>query len=60
MAGKLTIKLVRSTIGCSSRQRQTVRALGLRKINDTVQKDDTPEIRGMLRKVQHLVEIDGS
>ncbi len=60
MAGKLTIKLVRSTIGCSSRQRQTVRALGLRKINDTVQKDDTPEIRGMLRKVQHLVEIHSS
>jgi large subunit ribosomal protein L30 len=53
----LEVKLVRSLIGRNKRQRDTVRALGLRKINHTVVKEDTPQIRGMIEKVKHLIEV---
>lgn len=56
--GKLKVKQVRSTNGESEGHRQTVRALGLRRIRDTVLHDDVPQIRGMIRKVQHLVEVE--
>lgn len=55
---KLKITLVRSPIGYSKRQKGTVRALGLKKINHTVEHDDTPVIRGMITKVSHLVVVD--
>jgi large subunit ribosomal protein L30 len=54
----LKIKLVKSPIGYSQRQKGTVKALGLKKINDTVEQADTPVIRGMIAKVSHLVEVE--
>ena len=56
-AKQVTIKLVRSPIGHLKRQKATLRALGLRKINQTVVHADRPEIRGMINAVQHLVEV---
>ena len=57
-AGSLKLKLVRSVIGTTRYQREVVRGLGLRRLNHTVERSDTPEIRGMLAKVLHLVEIE--
>ena len=54
----LRITQMRSTIGLKPKQRGTLRALGLRRINDTVEQPDRPEIRGMLGKVPHLVEVE--
>jgi len=45
-------------IGRPERQKRTMEALGLRKMNQTVVKEDTPEILGMVRKVNHLVEVE--
>ena len=53
----LKLKLVRSLIGSTERQRAVVRGLGLRRIRHTVERQDTPEIRGMVTKVLHLVEV---
>ncbi len=52
---RLRVTQVRSTIGRTSAQRATVRSLGLKRIRHTVEQPDRPEIRGMLRKVPHLV-----
>jgi large subunit ribosomal protein L30 len=52
------ITLVRSTIGFSKRHKATVRALGLRKLNQTVEHVDTPALRGMLYLVERLVVIE--
>lgn len=57
MAKTFEIKLKKSTIGCSVDQIKTVHALGLKKINQTVTKADTPANRGQLYKIQHLLEI---
>ncbi len=54
----LRITLVKSAIGYSVRHKATVRALGLRKMNQTVVQEDNPTIRGMLSKVNHLVLIE--
>jgi large subunit ribosomal protein L30 len=54
----LYITLVRSGIGYSQKHKDTLRALGLRKINQTVVKQDTPTVQGMLSKVHHLVVIE--
>ena len=54
----LKIKLVKSPIGYSKRQKGTVKALGLKKINDIVEQADNPVIRGMIFKVSHLVEVE--
>jgi large subunit ribosomal protein L30 len=54
---KLQITLKRSLIGRKADQQKTVQALGLRKINSTVVKEDNPAIRGMIFKVKHLVEV---
>ena len=56
--GKLRITLVRSTIGRSGDQERTVRALGLRRLHHTVERPDQPSIRGMLRKVSHLITVE--
>jgi len=55
-----TIKVtqVRSAIGRPKDQKATLRALGLRKLNQTVEHEATPQIRGMVFKVQHLVEVE--
>lgn len=54
------ITLVKSPIGYSVRQKDTVRALGLRRMNQTVEHSDTPVIRGMIAKVSHLLEVEES
>ncbi len=54
---KLNIKLVRSIIGRKQDQVATVKALGLKKLNSEVQQEDTPQIRGMINKVSHLVDV---
>lgn len=56
--GKLKVKQVRSKNGEQESKRQTLRALGLRRIRDTVTHDDTPQIRGMIKAVEHLVEVE--
>jgi large subunit ribosomal protein L30 len=55
---KLKITQTRSQIGQSQRHRGTLRALGLGKIGRSVEREDTPETLGMVRKVRHLVRID--
>jgi large subunit ribosomal protein L30 len=55
---QIQITLIKSSIGYSKRQKDTVRALGLRKVNQTVIKQDSPEIQGMLNKVSHLVSVE--
>lgn len=57
-AKALTITLVKSPIGYSKRQKGTVKALGLRRINHSVTHDDSPVIRGMIDKVGHLVQVE--
>jgi large subunit ribosomal protein L30 len=54
----LRVTLVRSPIGYDKRQKATVRALGLRRMHQTVQQADTPAVRGMLAKVRHLVQVE--
>ncbi len=60
MAKKKTIKitLTKSPIGYSKRQKGTIRALGLRRMNHTVEHEDSPVIRGMITKVSHLVKVE--
>ena len=58
MAAKLKIVLRRSLIGRPEDQRATVQVLGLTKINHFVIQEDTPAIRGMIRKVEHLVNVE--
>lgn len=57
MAKTILVTLVRSPIGYKQSQKDTVRALGLRKLHQTIEKEDSPAIRGMLDKVSHLVEV---
>ncbi|MEW8987364.1 50S ribosomal protein L30 [Bacillus sp. DNRA2] len=57
MANKLQITLTRSLIGRPQDQRETVKALGLRKVNQTVEQQDNPAIRGMIKKVAHLITV---
>ncbi len=57
-AKTLKITLVRSTIGRLQVQKDTVRALGLRKMHHTVEQQDTPAIQGMINKVSHLVKVE--
>ena len=56
---KLLITQVRSSIGQSQRHRGTLRALGLGKIGRSAEHDDSPQVAGMLRKVRHLVKVEG-
>lgn len=58
MANELKITLVKSTIGSKPKQKQTMEALGLRKINKTVVQKDNDAIRGMIKKVSHLVKVE--
>ncbi len=58
MSKQLEITLKRSVIGRKENQVKTVKALGLKKINDTVTHNDTPAIRGMVRTVSHLVSVE--
>ena len=55
---KLKVTQVRSQIGTKQNHRETLRSLGLKRINDTVLKEDRPEIRGMVHTVRHLVRVE--
>ena len=54
---KLKVTLIRSTIGFNKTQAKTVQGMGLRRLRHTVELPDTPETRGMIHKVRHLVEV---
>jgi large subunit ribosomal protein L30 len=56
-AARLRIKMIGSLIGCPDKQRQTVRGLGLRRMHQVVEREDTPAVRGMVKKIPHLVAI---
>ncbi len=58
MAETIKVKLVRSMIGRPPKQRKVLRGMGLTRINKTVELKDTPEIRGMIKKVTHLVSTE--
>jgi large subunit ribosomal protein L30 len=55
---KLRITLVKSPIGYTQRQKATVRALGLGRMNSSVVQNDTPPIRGMIAKISHLIKVE--
>ncbi|HXB55785.1 MAG TPA: 50S ribosomal protein L30 [Vicinamibacteria bacterium] len=55
--GMIKIKMIGSVIGCPPKQRATVRGLGLRRLHQVVERQDTPMVRGMVRKVPHLVTV---
>lgn len=55
---KLHIKWVKSSIGYPKDQKATIQSLGLHKLQQTVEHDDQPVIRGMIRKVRHLVQVE--
>jgi large subunit ribosomal protein L30 len=57
-SGKLKIKWVVSFIGCPRNMRATIRGLGFRRMNQVVEREDTPSIRGMIARVHHLVRIE--
>jgi large subunit ribosomal protein L30 len=56
-SGTLKVKMIGSLIGCPDKQRATVRGLGLRRLHQVVERADTPAIRGMVKKVPHLVAL---
>ncbi|MEN8114887.1 MAG: 50S ribosomal protein L30 [Actinomycetota bacterium] len=58
MAKELKITLVRSTIGQKPKVRATVESLGLRKIRQSVQRPDTPDVRGMVFHAKHLLDVE--
>lgn len=57
MEGKIKIKLVRSSICAPQKHKRVVRGLGLRKLNQVVERPDSPVFRGMVRKVPHLLRV---
>ena len=56
-SGNVKIKWVVSAISCTDDMRATIRGLGLRRLHQVVERQDTPETRGMIHKVRHLVEV---
>ncbi|MDI3492025.1 MAG: large subunit ribosomal protein [Thauera sp.] len=56
---KIKVTLIKSVIGTKQSHRATVRGLGLRRLNHTVELADTPEVRGMINKVSYLVKCEG-
>mgnify|MGYP000974396220 FL=1 len=58
MAGKLKITLVKSTIGAIPKHRKTVEALGLKKLNKTVEMPDNAATRGQIQQIRHLVKAE--
>ena len=56
----IKITLVKSPIGYTQRQKDTVRALGLHRVNQTVEHVDAPSLRGMIDKISHLVQVEDS
>ena len=58
MASKLKITQVKSLIGCKPKHRLTMKALGFHRMQETLIKNDTPQIRGMVCQVRHLVKVE--
>lgn len=58
MAKKLRITLVKSTIGEKPKTRASVETLGLRKLNHSVERPDTPDVRGLVRSAVHLLDVE--
>ena len=56
-AGTVKVKMIGSMIGCPDDQRATVRGLGLRRMHQVVEREDTPMVRGMIKKITHLVAV---
>ena len=56
---KVKVKLLKSLAGCKESHRATVRGLGLKRINQVVELTDTPEVRGMIHRVNYLVRVEG-
>jgi ribosomal protein L30 len=56
-AGRIRLKQVRSGVGGTDRQRQTLRGLGFRRLYQVVELEDTPSVRGMITAVAHLVQV---
>ncbi len=56
--GRINVRWVKSQIGYDRRQRATLRGLGFRRLNQTVDVEDTPAVRGMIKKVIHLVVVE--
>lgn len=57
---KLRVTQVRSAIGYDRRQRVILRGLGIRRMHHTVELEDTPSVRGMIRKIPHLLKVEAS
>ena len=55
---RVRVTQTRSQIGFDRRQRATLRGLGIRRMHQTVELEDTPQVRGMIRKVEHLVKVE--
>jgi large subunit ribosomal protein L30 len=60
MAGTIKLKQVRSANGSSRKQRASLRTLGLGRIGKSSERPDDPAVRGLLRSVEHLIEVDGA
>lgn len=56
--GKVVITQVRSSIGRSKDQKATIQALGIKKLNNPIEKEATPQIMGMIKKVEHLLKVE--
>ena len=56
-SGTVKVKMIGSLIGCTDQQRANVRGLGLRRMHQVVEREDTPLVRGMVAKVPHLVQV---
>jgi large subunit ribosomal protein L30 len=56
--GRVAVRWVKSQIGYDRRQRSTLRGLGFKRLNQRVELEDTPAVRGMIRKVRHLVVVE--
>lgn len=56
---KIRVTQIRSVVGIPELQRRTIRALGLKRIRDSVVQEDRPDVRGMIARVSHLVEVEG-
>jgi large subunit ribosomal protein L30 len=56
---KIKVRLLKGLAGCKQRHRDTVRGLGLKRINHVVELADTPAVRGMINRVNYLVRIEG-
>lgn len=55
---RLKVTQIKSEIGCKQNQRETLRSIGLKRIGDSIVKEDRPEIRGMLNTVTHLISVE--